>query len=431
MRYLLGIAAVLASLSALDSNQAGREAPRPRAVATWPTDPLGLKVAFDRPVDPSVASSLVGRSISFGDPSEEAAASRRGSLRIASARLVDDGRTLVLATDPHPWDASYVLTVPGLKRGESAEIRYDLSGVEVSWSEAGLEDESPTWSGWWPHVDPDVTRTLTAGSVEHDRGLALLSRPGRLTLRTLIALPEGRAVVRVASSGPIEEATLNFEEGRKAVEDRGVEFTTESTGEPVELALTIRTEAGKPLTLSATTRHGEDPIDRPLPADGLLVPWAPARPPAPTGPAPEPPSLAGGDPKRGEAVFLGEEAKCASCHTFRGQGGEIGPDLSNLHERDVATIYRDIAEPSATIHPDFVPYTVVLKDGRVLAGVVRAEGEDRIRVLDTSAKTTEVKRSEIDEMRPSATSIMPVGLAGALGDQKVKDLLSYLTSKPK
>ena len=35
-----------------------------------------------------------------------------GRLRIAAARLDDAGRTLVLTTDPHPRQATYVLTVP-------------------------------------------------------------------------------------------------------------------------------------------------------------------------------------------------------------------------------------------------------------------------------------------------------------------------------
>jgi putative heme-binding domain-containing protein len=73
---------------------------------------------------------------------------------------------------------------------------------------------------------------------------------------------------------------------------------------------------------------------------------------------------------------------------------------------------------------------VALKDGRVLVGVVRAEGANAIRVTDTDAKTTVVSRTAIDELRPSSTSIMPVGLVGALGDGPVRDLLAFLTRVP-
>ena len=87
-------------------------------------------------------------------------------------------------------------------------------------------------------------------------------------------------------------------------------------------------------------------------------------------------------------------------------------------------------EPSASIHPDYVPYVVQTKDGRVLAGIVRAEGGDAIRVVDTTAKATVVKKAEIEELKPSATSIMPVGLLGAIGEEGVRDLIAFLTTPP-
>jgi len=133
---------------------------------------------------------------------------------------------------------------------------------------------------------------------------------------------------------------------------------------------------------------------------------------------------------RGEIIFKGDQAKCANCHKVRGQGGAVGPDLSDLFKRDPASVFRDIAEPSATIHPEYISYTVALKDGRVAVGVVRAEGADAIRVSDTEAKTTAVPRSQIDELRPSATSIMPVGLVGAIGEAGMRDLMAYLTTPP-
>jgi hypothetical protein len=66
----------------------------------------------------------------------------------------------------------------------------------------------------------------------------------------------------------------------------------------------------------------------------------------------------------------------------------------------------------------------------VLVGVVRAEGADAVRVTDTDAKTTIVPRHQIAELRPSSTSIMPVGVVGALGDGSVRDLLAFLTRAP-
>jgi len=62
--------------------------------------------------------------------------------------------------------------------------------------------------------------------------------------------------------------------------------------------------------------------------------------------------------------------------------------------------------------------------------VVRAEGASAIRVTDTNAKVITLSRDEIDQIRPSGTSIMPVGLAGGLGEANLRDLIAYLTQEP-
>ena len=140
------------------------------------------------------------------------------------------------------------------------------------------------------------------------------------------------------------------------------------------------------------------------------------------------PDLSGGDPERGRVLFRGEQARCAHCHAFRGEGGRIGPDLSAIAEKGRAEIFRSIAAPSAAIEPDYTTYTVASRDGRVFSGVVRAEGPDAIRVTDTNAQVATVRRDELQEIRPSATSIMPPGLAAALGDAAVRDIITYLTT---
>ena len=72
-------------------------------------------------------------------------------------------------------------------------------------------------------------------------------------------------------------------------------------------------------------------------------------------------------------MYFGEPAACFKCHAVHGQGGAIGPDLSNLIHRDYASVYRDITQPSFAINPDYIPQTIILKDERVLSGVVRTD----------------------------------------------------------
>lgn len=423
----------------------------PRAVVAWPAGPLDVKIAFDRPIDAKSVESLVDQTIEYRADSariegstplgggtktkNDSRADRPGTLRIAAARVDDDGRTLVLATDPQPLEALYTAKLTGLRAATATakpfivNLAYDLSGVEAAWDD-GSADAKPAWNAWWPHCDPAVVKTLTAGSVEHERMLEFLNRNGRLTLRTFVKFPRGKATIRIETNRPIE-TTLGSRTAEASGDRSSVELSTESNGEAVEWITTIKTSLQvKPLKLLATLRLGDDSTSRTISPKMLILPWAPA-PVASSATAAKPTfSLEGGDSGRGKLVFQSEQAKCSSCHKVKGEGGAIGPDLSDFAGKDPETVFREIAEPSASIHPDFVAYTVARQDGRVAMGIVRARGADAIRVIDTNAQETLIPRSDIVELRPSSSSIMPAGLIGAIGEEKTRDLLAFLTQKP-
>lgn len=414
----------------------------PRVVSAWAAGPMEARVAFDRPVDPSIAAGAVGRTIGFGEGAKAGAPSAgrpggdRGSLRIAAARLVDDGRTLVLVTDPHPRESTYAMALPGVKApgdpgpGSTGDASYTLGGVEVTWAEGEAKGAKPAWSGWWPHVEPSVARELTAGSAEHDRLWPMTARAGLLTLRAFVALPQGESAVALDAGAPFE-ATLGTEAAKSVAASPTSHRATlkaESTGEAIELSMALRTGGGGPIRLKVAATDARNPAGGPIPRPAFVLPWAPPTPATAPPPTAPPELLTGGDPGRGEVVFYGEQAKCAACHQVRGKGGLVGPDLTDLAGRDRAWIYQNIVEPSATIHPDYVSYTVALKDGRVAMGVVRAEGADALKVADIDAKLTVIPRAEVEEIRPSTSSIMPVGLLGAIGEDRTRDLLAFLTA---
>jgi putative heme-binding domain-containing protein len=128
-------------------------------------------------------------------------------------------------------------------------------------------------------------------------------------------------------------------------------------------------------------------------------------------------------------VFLGETAACSKCHAVSGQGGQIGPDLSNLVHRDYASVMRDITQPSFAINPDFITHTIVLKDERTLHGVIRTVG-DKLHVGDKDGKTTVIDRKDVASIRPAAVSIMPDDLVKKLGPEQTRDLLTFLLTPP-
>ena len=186
-----------------------------------------------------------------------------------------------------------------------------------------------------------------------------LSPKGMDTFR---CLDEGRRVAYLDLTGSGNETAAHLgENGRMTV------MFCSFSEKPLILRLYGRGRVVRPRDEEWPGLHARF---REMPGERQIVPWAPALPPAAPAEAGVVPDLAGGDPRRGEVVFKGDQAKCANCHKIRGQGGAVGPDLSDLFKRDAASVYRDIAEPSAVIHPDYISYTVALKDGRVAVGVV-------------------------------------------------------------
>jgi putative heme-binding domain-containing protein len=163
----------------------------------------------------------------------------------------------------------------------------------------------------------------------------------------------------------------------------------------------------------------------------FLLPWAePTTKPVELDRERRIPELAGGDWLNGRRVFFGEQAGCAKCHRVRGEGGALGPDLSNLIHRDYASVRRDIREPSAAINPDHVGFEVELEDGESLSGVLVADAADALTLGDSTGKTVVVSRNKVRSVRPATLSIMPEGLEQALGESGLKDLLTFLLMPP-
>jgi putative heme-binding domain-containing protein len=448
-------------------------------VSVWAASPRELRVAFDRPLDPGALRALArgttltaGRSVSAGDRFESLRpgyavvmaqlGDPRTNVAVHSVQLSPDRRTLILATDPQADAVTYALTLPGVGRPPRAprsttgsdrpqepaiDLAYELTGVQAEWRSASGADR---WQGWLPHLDLAVARAFTAGSAEHDRLWSLLSTPGslrlvaRLDMHNLLrpavqpgsqvddALPPEVATLMLAGAGALTAnlgAAPSAPPARFEATARAPALTialAPAPEAPVALEVTVATGADESPRLDVSYTTNEDRRPRALPLWRFVLPWV--RTGVDPGPSPEPPlppELAGGRWSSGRSLFFGKEARCGECHAVRGQGGTIGPDLSNLVHRDYASVLRDIREPSFAINPDHVAYTLALADGRVLTGTVRSEGT-HLKVGDSQGRATLLARAEVEVMQPQPVSTMPEGLAEVLGAARLRDLLTFL-----
>jgi putative heme-binding domain-containing protein len=89
----------------------------------------------------------------------------------------------------------------------------------------------------------------------------------------------------------------------------------------------------------------------------------------------------------------------------------------------------NILDPSGYVRPEFVAQVAALSDGRVLSGLVVESNASEITIVDAKNQRTTVARSEIEQIQPSAHSLMPERLLETLTEQEVRDLFSYLQSE--
>ena len=131
-----------------------------------------------------------------------------------------------------------------------------------------------------------------------------------------------------------------------------------------------------------------------------------------------------GDAARGKEVFA---TNCATCHTFNGQGGKIGPDLTGIGARDRADILTDILDPNRSVEANYRLWNVTTREGDTYSGRLETETQTSVEILDTTGQKHAIQRKDIATMEGSQLSIMPTGLE-ALPPEDLKSLLEYLMS---
>jgi len=135
-----------------------------------------------------------------------------------------------------------------------------------------------------------------------------------------------------------------------------------------------------------------------------------------------------GDHELGREVY---KKNCAICHSFQGEGKNVGPDLSGLVIHPKAELLTHILDPNRSVESNFRMYTVVTADGLVLNGLLAAESQTSLEIVDVEGKRHSILREDIEQLRASTKSLMPEGLEKSIDDQGFVNLLTYLTTPGK
>ena len=140
------------------------------------------------------------------------------------------------------------------------------------------------------------------------------------------------------------------------------------------------------------------------------------------------PQSISGDPASGGKLYAGKGG-CARCHTVRGRGGPIGPDLSDIGARRSAGYLREaLLKPESTIPQDFLQVELATHDGRRFSGVRLNEDAFSIQIQDLSGQFRSFWKSELAELnKQRGKSPMP-SYEGLLNSTELDDVIAYLDS---
>ena len=137
--------------------------------------------------------------------------------------------------------------------------------------------------------------------------------------------------------------------------------------------------------------------------------------------------LEGGDAAAGRKTFFERaDVACVRCHKIRGEGGEVGPDLTGIATRKPRDyVLESIVAPNSQIAAGFETVLVKLKDGNAYAGQIKKETETEVEINSPEDGLLKVKKSEITE-RQRGLSGMPEELRQMLSKRDLRNLVEFL-----
>jgi putative heme-binding domain-containing protein len=157
--------------------------------------------------------------------------------------------------------------------------------------------------------------------------------------------------------------------------------------------------------------------------------------PAAAGGEPLPPVAAlvqrSGDAARGKELFAGA-GTCAKCHQVRGEGKEVGPDLSEIGSKlSKEALYVSILDPSAGVSFNYETWLLRTLDGTTLSGILVSQTDDAVELKTAEAIVHKFKRDDLEGFKKQAISLMPADIQKQLKTQDLVDIVEYLTTLKK
>lgn len=139
-------------------------------------------------------------------------------------------------------------------------------------------------------------------------------------------------------------------------------------------------------------------------------------------------ALEGGDQRAGSRVFYEHvAASCRKCHRVKGDGADIGPDLTDVGRRLTrAQILESLIAPNAEVTAGFGSVVATMNDETVHAGILAEAGETIVKLITGDGSVLMLQRTAIATLSTPVSSMPPMGTV--LTRRELRDLVQFLTT---
>lgn len=143
--------------------------------------------------------------------------------------------------------------------------------------------------------------------------------------------------------------------------------------------------------------------------------------------APAAQSKVPGDPDAGRAIYYGK-GNCGACHMILGQGGFLGPDLSNIGmSHSYKQLRQTLVDPKSRSRDGYQGATVLTKSGGRITGILKDRTNYSLAIQDAKGNLHLFPMHEVQDINLQAASLMPNDYTQRLSAKELDDLLAFLS----
>ncbi|GAA5521011.1 HEAT repeat domain-containing protein [Aliifodinibius salicampi] len=140
-------------------------------------------------------------------------------------------------------------------------------------------------------------------------------------------------------------------------------------------------------------------------------------------------ALYGGNAERGSQIFYNDNtAQCIRCHAVGGEGGNVGPDLSDIGDiLNREQLLESMVAPNKRIPPGYGSVSITTEKGRTIQGTLKEETETYITIQTTDGETTQIAKQEIAKQTTSPSAMY--SMEDILSKSELRDLVEFLSRR--